>query len=707
MVTREMSDLAPQELKDETLNNDAAMNEVVGASGEINEEQEVKSESLPEPVVEEQAPAAEQKPVEELVSVQEPLPEGDEVPAEPEETPAEPEEKPAEVEAPAEPEEKPAEPEAKPDEDEAPADEPAPAEDNLPKQEEQEPVNYGALGKEELVAELVKVAAKPADEIKDEVTHIKAAFFALRKDEVAAEKADFLEKGNEESAFAPADDDCENKFKELLEEIKQKRAEFNAAQEAEKVANLEKKRAIIDEIVKICDDTDNINREFNHVQQLQQDFKAIGEVPAVESTAMWKTYQATVERFYDLLKINKELRDYDFKKNLEIKQQLCADAEALDDEADVVGAFKKLQELHNSWRETGPVAKDIREEIWARFKNASSVINKKYQSFFEERKATEKANADAKTELCEKIEALEFDGLKTYASWDEMTKTIIALQDDWKKLGFASRKLNTELFARFRKKCDEFFAAKADFFKRTKEELAANLVKKNELCEKAEALKDSTDWKATTDALVELQKEWKTIGPVVKKHSDAVWKRFIGACDAFFENKKKQTSGARAAEHENLKLKREIIAKINEIVEAEAPEDAPKQVRDLMSEWQEVGHVPYREKDKIYADYKAAIDKAFDKFDMKGSRTRLANFESNLSRLGDGDKVQRERDRLVRVYEQKCSELKTYENNLGFFSARSKDGNSIVKEMERKILKLKEDIAELESKIKIIDDKAE
>ena len=576
-----------------------------------------------------------------------------------------------------------------------------------PKAEEPklEKVDYSSLDKGQLVGELEKLLTMSVDSVKDHVAQIKAAFFALRKEEIAAEKAEFLAKGNEESAFAPLEDEIEQKMKELLGEFKEKRAEFNAEQDAVKQENLEKKLKIIEEIKTISQDTDNINRQFSHVQQLQQEFKAIGEVPSTSTTEVWKSYQQTIENFYDLLKINKELRDYDFKKNLEIKQQLCEEAEALDEENDVIAAFKKLQALHDKWRETGPVAKDIREQLWARFKTASSVINKKHQAFFEERKASEKENAEAKTALCEEIEKIKTDDLKTYAAWDAVTKQIIGLQEEWKKLGFASRKVNTTLFTRFRKSCDEFFAAKAAFFKQMKEELADNLAKKTELCEKAEALKDSTDWKATTDALIALQKEWKTIGPVVKKHSDAVWKRFIGACDYFFVQKKKQTSSQRSVEHDNLKAKKEIIAQINAILNAEEePEDAPQQIRDLMTKWQGVGHVPYKEKDKIYAQYKEAIDKAFEKFDMKAVRARLSNFENSISQSGS-DKVYHERERLVRAYEQKCNELKTYENNMGFFTASSKNGNTIVKELEKKISNLKDEIALLEQKIKIIDEK--
>ncbi len=566
-------------------------------------------------------------------------------------------------------------------------------------------VDFTKFSKDELVAHLQWMVEQPVDSVKDAVLQLKAAFFALRKDELAKEKAAFVAAGNDEAAFVPAEDADELKVKDLLNELKEKKAEFNAAQDAIKLANLEKKQAIIEQIFEITSDPDNVNRQYNKVQQLQQEFKALGEVPAPNVTEIWKKYQVVVEKFYDLLKMNKELRDYDFKKNLEIKQQLCLDAEQLDELPDVVDAFKQLQALHNSWRETGPVAKEIREELWARFKNASSVINKKYQTFFEERKANEKANADAKTALCEQIEAISTEGLNSYQAWDNATKQIIALQEEWKKLGFASRKVNTELFTRFRKSCDDFFAQKAAFFKKMKEELSTNLAKKTALCEKAEALKDSTDWKKTTDELVALQKEWKTIGPVVKKHSDAIWKRFIAACDYFFEEKKKQTSNVHTQEHQNLKTKKEIIASINAILNDEAAEEPATKVRELMQQWQEVGHVPYKEKDKIYAEYKEAIDKAFDKYDMKAVRARMANFENSLNQMAGTDKVYHERERMVRTYEQKCQELKTYENNLGFFNARSNTGNTIVKEMERKIAKIKEDIAMLEQKIKLIDEK--
>ena len=699
-VTLNAEAAAVENVAETVENKSTEIEEPVAVENQVETLEEVKAqEPQPEPEQPEPQPEAQEVEEESIPAeepkAEEPLPEAKEEP-QPEAPAEEKVEEPVISEVKEEPQ------------PEAPAEEKTeePAEVKVEEPAEELPaVDYSTLGKEELVEQLEKLMAMPVENVKERVAQIKGAFFALRKEEISKEKAAFVESGNEEDAFAPREDDIEHKIKELLAEFKEKRAEFNAEQEAVKQANLEKKNKIIEEIKTISQDTDNINRQFAHVQQLQQEFKAVGEVPSTSTTEVWKAYQAAIENFYDLLKINKELRDYDFKKNLEIKQQLCESAEALDEESDVIAAFKALQSLHDKWRETGPVAKEIREQVWARFKTASAVINKKHQAFFEERKASEKENADAKTALCEDIEKIETSGLKTYAAWDDATKKIIALQEEWKKLGFASRKVNTSLYNRFRKSCDEFFEQKAQFFKTMKEELASNLAKKTELCEKAEALKDSTDWKETSDALIALQKEWKTIGPVVKRHSDAVWKRFITACDYFFEQKKKQTSSQRSVEHENLKAKKEVIAQISAILETEeTPEDAPQQIRDLMSKWQTIGHVPYKEKDKIYSAYKEAIDKAFEKFDMKAIRSRLSNFESTMSQSGS-DKVYHEREKLVRVFEQKCNELKTYENNMGFFNATSKSGNTIVKEMERKIANLKDEIALLEQKIKIIDEK--
>lgn len=579
------------------------------------------------------------------------------------------------------------------------------AEEAVAEMPEKTPVDYSSLSKSELVDALEALLDEPIDTVRDTVAQIKMAFYNIRKVEIESEKAEFLAKGNEEAAFATREDEDEAKLKAVLNQIKEKRAEFNNAQEALRQQNLERKRAIIAEIKAIAVDPDSVNKQYNKVQQLQQEFKSIGEVPATDSTDLWKEYQQATESFYDLLKINKELRDYDFKKNLEIKQQLCKEAEELGAKEDVVVAFRRLQELHTQWRETGPVAKELREELWSKFKDASSVINKKYQAFFEDRKSKEKENEVAKISICEKLEAMDWSELKTYAAWDEATKVVIALQDEWKTLGFAARKVNADLFTRFRKSCDEFFAKKAEFFKSMKEELSSNLQKKIALCEKAEALRDSTDWKKTADVLVALQKEWKTIGSVAKKQSDAVWKRFITACDAFFEAKNKQTNNTRKVEHENLKAKKEVISSINTILDDENETEGGKKVRELMKKWQEIGHVPFKEKDKIYTEYKTAIDRAFDKFDMKEVKAILSNYENSISQMTDKDKIYREREYLVRSYEQKRNELKTFENNMGFFNATSKNGNSMLKEMERRIQKIKDDLALIEKKINLIDNK--
>lgn len=572
--------------------------------------------------------------------------------------------------------------------------------------EASEPMSeYSSMSKAELVAALEALVEKPVEEIKREENAIKMAFYQIRKEELDKEKEAFLAKGNEEAAFAPREDEDETKLKELLNQIKEKRAAHNAAIEEARAKNLEAKQAIIDEIRAISGDADNVNKHYNKVQELRHQFQQIGEVPAANATEIWKTYQAAVESFYDMLKLNKELRDYDFKKNLEQKEQLCEEAEKLSEEENVLEAFRSLQALHDKWREIGPVAKEMRETLWARFKEASAAVNKRHQAFFEQRKKREKENEDAKTSLCEKLEAIIAEDHATYAAWDEATKQIIALQEDWKKLGFAARKVNAALFTRFRAKCDEFFSEKAAFFKRMKEEMAANLEKKVALCEKAEALKDSQDWKKTTEALVALQKEWKTVGPVVKKQSDAVWKRFVSACDYFFEQKAKLTVNVRQEERNNLKQKKAVIAAINEQLANADEKEAVKNIRELMKQWQGIGHVPFKEKDKVYAEYKKAVDAAYDKLDMKESRANIANFENALNNMSDTDKMYRERERLVRTYEQSVNELKTFENNLGFFNAQSKSGSSMLKEMERRIAKIKEDIAVLEKKIKLIDEK--
>ncbi len=561
--------------------------------------------------------------------------------------------------------------------------------------------------KEDVMTRLTQLAAAEAVEIsREEIAHLKQRFYAIRKLEQEAELAAHLAAGKDAESFIPALDTTEEDFKNLMNTVRERKAAQAAAEEEERKQNLARKLALIEELRTISADTDNVNRAFPRVKEIQAEFKEIGEVPPTEATDLWKDYQGAMEQFYDQLKVNKDLRDYDFRKNLELKTLLCEEAEKLNDEEDIVLAFKRLQNLHDEWRQTGPVAKEQREEIWARFKDASTLVNKKYQAFFEERKNRELENEKAKTEICERVEALDFSSLKTYAAWDEMTRVILGAQEDWKKLGFASRKANNTLFARFRAVCDRFFTLKAEHYREMKDELAANLEKKIALCEKAEALKDSTDWKRTADELVKLQKEWKTIGTVPKKHSDNIWHRFQTACDAFFEARKANLSESRSVEQANLKSKRDVIAALREIpLDAPRSESMPK-VKELQARWQEIGHVPFREKDKVYEEYRAVCDALYNRMGRERERGNLSRFEDVIKEMGsDEQKLYRERERILRSFEIKRNELKTYENNLGFLSSKSKTGDSMVREMERRIQRIKDDLAAIEQKIKLIDSK--
>ena len=498
----------------------------------------------------------------------------------------------------------------------------------------------------------------------------------------------------------------EEEFKALIAQIRDKKAQYAAMVEATQLANLERKRAIVAEIEALAADTDNVNRTFPRYRELQDEFNAIGDVPPTEDTAIWKAFQEAREHYSDNLKINKELRDYDFKKNLDSKQLLLDEAEGLVTEDDVIVAYRRLQELHNKWRQIGPVAKEVREEIWERFKGFSAEINRRYQAFFEARKAREAENEAGKTALCERLEAIDMEALTSFSAWDKATKEVLEIQQEWRKFGFASKKVNKALFNRYRELCDKFFAAKANYFKTTRDELARNLERKTALAERAEALKDSTDWKAATEEFVAMQKEWKTIGTVAKKYSDAVWQRFLSACDYFFEQKKKANSGVRRTEQDNLKAKREVIAQL-EAISAETPrEEASAKMRELQARWQEIGHVPFREKDKVYDAYRAVLDRLRKELNLRESRARMERFTENISGLdGDQQKLYRERERLARALEARRQELRTYENNLGFLSSKSKSGDSMLRDFERKAEHIRTDIADLEAKIKLIDSK--
>lgn len=562
------------------------------------------------------------------------------------------------------------------------------------------------MSKTEILDALKAISEKDAADITtEEVSHLKQKFYSIRNEEQRQEREAFVAAGNQEEAYTAAADEAEESFKEILATIKEKKAEHRASVEAELQQNYERKKAIVDKLIAMSEDADNVNRVFPQVRDMQNEFKAIGEVPAPVSAELWKSYQDAVERFYDQLKINKELRDYDFKKNLAEKEALVAEAEKLGDEEDVISAFRKLQTLHDQWRQIGPVPKEVREEIWGRFKDLSAAVNKRYQAFFEERKAQERQNEEAKTAICERIEAIDFSTLGTYAAWDEMTKHIIAAQEEWKKIGYASRKSNNPLFARFRETCDKFFAAKAEFFHHMKDVLAKNLERKIALCERAEALKDSTEWRKTADELAALQKEWKTIGAVAKKHSDQVWRRFLAACDYFFEQKKKNSSGTRRTERANLEQKREIIDKLKAIDVATADRaEAIKTVKDLQAEWQSVGHVPFGEKDAVYEAYRSVCNELYAKLDISQRGSRMASFENTINEIGnDQNRLYRERERLMRIYEQRKGELQTYENNLGFLSSKSKSGETMLRDMQRRMQRIKDDIADLEKKINVID----
>ncbi len=580
-----------------------------------------------------------------------------------------------------------------------------------PEQPEQENRKDEPITRDQLMATVKAIAETDGADIStDDVARIKQQFYTLHNEDIRKSKAEFVEAGNAPEAFTPAEDPMEVEFKACLSRIREKKAEYRARVEAEQLKNFELKRNIIAELEKMAADTDTVNLHYQRVKDLQNEFKSIGDVPATEATHLWKAYQDAVEHFYDQWKVNKELRDYDFKKNLSEKQLLIDEAVALAGEEDVITAFRRLQDLHAKWRDVGPVAKELREEIWTRFKDASAEVSKRYQAHFEARKAVERQNEDAKKAIIESIEALDFSAPRTFAQWDAMTRTIIDAQSQWKTIGFASRKTNNALFTRFRQLCDEFFAKKAEFFQKMKNDLAENLAKKTALAEKAEALAESTDWKKTTEQIAALQKEWRTIGAVTRKHSDAVWQRFIKACDTFFDRKKKATSGVRKAELANLDAKREIIEKLNALNSTDdtTPRDeAVALIHQLRTNWQGIGHVPFKEKDKLQETYRELVGALFEKFDVKEHRARLESFEAGLEAAGsDPQKLSRERDRLLRTYEQRRQELNTYENNLGFLTSTSKNGNSLIHDMERKMQRLREDIEQIQRKIAIVDSKS-
>lgn len=556
--------------------------------------------------------------------------------------------------------------------------------------------------KAEVIEVLKQIVYNGGNVERTELDHLKMLYYRFHNADVASAREKFIEEGGKAEDFMPAPDMDEENFKAQLSLIREMRNKAAEALEAEKQQNLKRKQEIIERIKALAATPEDADKGYNEVKELQAEWKELKAVPAENATELWKNYQLYTEQFYDQLRLNHEMRAYDFKKNLEIKTHLCEAAEKLADVEDPISAFHQLQKLHQEYRETGPVAKELRDEIWKRFKDASTVINKRHQDHFEAIKAKEEENLAKKTELCQQVEALEFDGLKTYAQWEEMTKQVLAIQAEWKTVGFTPRKVNAEIFERFRMACDRFFQAKTAYFKANREKLNANLTAKNALIEKAEALKDSTDWGTTTNKFVELQKEWKAIGPVAHKVSDAIWKRFNDACNYFFEQKNAANAGQRKEEEANLELKKSVIAELEKLVE-NASDDLLKSVRELQARWNEIGHVPYSKKEKMYRRYRELCDKIYDTLHETAGRRRMDNFRKNVADKG-GSELTRERGRLQNALENKKQEIQNYETNLTFFRSSSKKGNSLVADIEKKVERLKEDLNEIVEKIKAVNE---
>ena len=568
-------------------------------------------------------------------------------------------------------------------------------------------VSTNKLSKEEILDNLATLVESTTETARNEVEALKQAFYKIHRNEIEELKNTFLKNGGEETDFVAPEDETENKLKELLTIYKEKRSAILAEEEKVKAANYALKLQLIDQLKALTESQEDFNKLYNDFKEIQQKWKEIKNVPQEYVNDLWKNYQIYCEKFYDLIKINNQFRDYDFKKNLELKTSLCETVEKLQTETDVVSAFHQLQKLHQQWREIGPVAKDLRDELWNRFKTASTIINKRHQEHFETLKSKEQDNLEAKTAICEQIENIDFAALKSFKDWEDKNKEIISLQEKWKTIGFAPKKSNVKIFERFRTACDVYFNRKSEFYKNIKEEMEKNLALKKALCEKAEALKDSTDWKNTSEKLIALQKEWKTIGAVTRKHSDTIWKRFITACDYFFEQKNKNMSSQKNVEQTNLAAKIALIEKIKAIDESNHNE-AISILKGYMAEWNAIGHVPFKEKDKIYKEYHEAIDNQFDRFRVDQSDRKMQAFRNNLNELGNGEKGKgklfNEREKLIRMYERMKNELQTYENNIGFLSISSKGGGGLFKEMERKIEKLKDEMALTIKKIEAIDE---
>lgn len=558
--------------------------------------------------------------------------------------------------------------------------------------------------KAEIIERLKEIVGNDENPTKEELDHLKTSFYKLHIAEREAQQKAYLEAGGDPDKYVLVPDEAEDVFKAEMGVIKERRAKLFLQQEAEKQENLEKKLNIIERIKNMASSPEEANKNYNEFKELQQQWKDIKNVPADKANELWRNYQLYVEQYYDQLNLNREAREYDFKKNLGIKNHLCEAAEKLAEEPDVISAFHQLQELHQQFREVGPVAKELRDEVWTRFKAASTVINKRHQQHFDELRAKEEDNLVKKTALCEKVEDIVKDEHKGANEWEKLTKEIIDIQAEWKKIGFAPQKMNVKIFERFRAACDDFFSKKAAFFKEMKQRYNENIAKKQSLIEKAEALMESTDWKVTTDKMIALQKEWKTIGAVPKKAGDELWSKFLEACNKFFEARNAANAGTRNEERTNLDKKKAIISQLKELVEGNV-DDLQDKVKGLVDEYAKIGHVPYKEKDKLYKQYHEVLDKLYDDLHVTTAKRRLDNFKSNLKNVvkrGE-DALDNERGRLMRRYEGLKQEINTYENNLGFLNASSKKGNSLIDEMNRKVQRLKDDMELIKQKIKTID----
>ncbi|MGL5317774.1 MAG: DUF349 domain-containing protein [Bacteroidales bacterium] len=559
--------------------------------------------------------------------------------------------------------------------------------------------------KSEVITRMTELLDLPVDDVKAEVDYLKQSYYRIRKQEAEFQKSAYVTENNTEEGFILSEDELEEDFKELLARYKNNRATVAQEKQRVKEENLAKKLQIIDQLKAMTEDADDVSKNYTEFQALQKTWREITDLPASEVAELWKNYHHYVETFYELLKINKELRDYDYKRNYEHKSALCEAAERIAEQDEIVSAFHQLQKLHDEWREIGPVSKEMRDELWVRFKNASTQINKKHQAHFETLKEKEIQNEADKVTLCTTVENLLTVKPDSFAKWEEATQSLLAAQAEWKTLGFAPKKVNNALYERFRTACNAFFDAKAEFYASIKSELDTNLKRKIALCEKAELLKDSSEWRKTTDKLIALQKEWKTIGATPRKHSDEVWKRFIAACDSFFERKNKEQSSQKDEEKENLAKKHALIAQLKSLMEQEIAID---QVREIISQFNAVGHVPFKDKDKVYKEFHALVDDCFAKLNLNKSKSRLDSFSHSVDKLtteNNKSNLLKEREKLMRTFDHIRSELKNYENNILFLSSSSKSGNSLVKDLEKKIEKLKEDMNHIVQKVDIIDNK--